>query len=191
MRGGEGGVARETEARRETPRSARVQKRRLCADPSGFNGIACFVTMAGMGKRGPKAKPTLLSLAGHNAGGDPTAPPIEVAGDADALAVWHSTVANLRLIGVWSRADAGVVARYCCTVSLWRAALAEVRASGTTQTTKTGFSGPTPAALLLGKLSPQLLAMEVAMGLTPRARSKMQAKPQQEPDALTEFLIGP
>ena len=147
--------------------------------------------MAGMGKRGPKAKPTLLSLAGHNAGGDPTAPPIEVAGDADALAVWHSTVANLRLIGVWSRADAGVVARYCCTVSLWRAALAAVRTNGTTQTTRTGFSGPTPAALLLAKLSPMLLAMETAMALTPRARSRMAAKPQEEPDELTEFLINP
>ena len=148
--------------------------------------------MAGMGKRGPKARPTLLlSLAGQNAGGDPLAPPVEVLDDADALETWHRTIASLRQIGVWSRADVGLISRYCCTVSLWRAALREVRASGPVQTTRTGFSGPTPACLLLAKLGPQLLAMEASMGLTPRARSKMQAKPQQEPDALTEFLIGP
>ena len=171
--------------------SVRVKTSILCR-PFLLQWDRLFRDDGRMGKRGPKARPTLLlSLAGQNAGGDPTAPPVEVATDADALETWHRTIANLRAVGVWHRADAGLVARYAITVALWRAALAVVRTNGTTQTTRTGFSGPTPAALLLGKLSPQLLAMETSLGLTPRARSKMQAKPQQEPDALTEFLIGP
>jgi P27 family predicted phage terminase small subunit len=140
-----------------------------------------------MGRRGPKPTPTVFDIA-HATGDGPTDPPEIVAADPVALEVWHSTLRRLQSLELWHQADAGVVARYSVLSSTWRSALAEVRRSGLTVVAKNGIPYPSPAASMMTKLAPQLLAIETALGFTPRARSRMKAPVPAEPSPLKAFL---
>lgn len=142
-----------------------------------------------MGRRGPKAKPTALSVhRGGAAAGRPTDPPDEVSADPVALETWHRTLASLQQLELWHRADAAVVARYCLMTSLFRRCLAEVNADGMAMATTTGYQAVRPAASQMIKFASQLNVMESSLGLTAKARSRMKVETPDVPSELDEFL---
>ena len=140
-----------------------------------------------MGRRGPKAKPTLLELSAQVS--DPSGAPVEVAADPAALELWTQLVADLQSLLIWHRTDAGLLARYCVMRSMWRQSLEAVRRDGPAAKTRTGYRCVTPEMVLVTKLSASLLTMEVELGLAPRARSKMRITTPPPPSPLDEFLM--
>jgi P27 family predicted phage terminase small subunit len=145
-----------------------------------------------MGRRGPKPKPTLLTAysgaksPSAKEGPDP-APPAVVAAGEIAVATWDSTVASLRALGVWHDADRAAVARYALLTAMHDACAEEVRRDGPTVTTSSGYVTPSPASTMLLKLAASLLALEGALGLSPRTRNRMKADAPEDLGELERF----
>lgn len=140
-----------------------------------------------MGKRGPRAKPTLSTTTLNQPTG-PECPPPEVAASPHAAAVWGRVVPILKRMRVWTAADRETIGRYCQLHELHARYVAECRAGGDRMVTKTGYEALTPAATLLTKLGASLLSIEKEYGLTPSARAHI-AAPDPEEDLDGEALL--
>jgi P27 family predicted phage terminase small subunit len=151
-----------------------------------------------MGKRGPRARPTLAApgTAGRPLpDGVDDAPP-EVAASPHALAVWRRLVPILRRMGVWSAADRETIARYCTLHELHARYAAECRAGRDRMVTKTGYEALSPAATLLTKLGASLLSIEREFGLTANARAGIAVSLDSDDDdeesrLLRRLKVGP
>jgi len=141
-------------------------------------------------------KPKVLRIphdrAAAAAGEGPVSPPPEVAASDHATEHWHATVAALRSVGLWHRADAAVVARYAVTSALYGDCLRDIGRQGLHVVTGTGYRMPSPAATTAIKLANQLLALEQSLGLTPRSRARMKVVtgPEDDSDRLMAKLTG-
>lgn len=148
-----------------------------------------------MGRRGPKPKPTLLTM--HSGAkstsadeGPDRAPPSVVAAGAAAVEAWDRTVDALRKLGVWHIADRPAVARYATLSAMHDECLAAVAKDGPTVRTKSGYVTPSPESTMLLKLAAALLALEGALGLSPRTRNRMKADAPTDLGELEEFIRG-
>ena len=113
-------------------------------------------------------------------------PPPEVAADPAALATWTATVAALREAGLWTAADRAVVTRYSLLSSLWAAAQRDVTEGGTMMKTQSGYESVRVSAVLVTKLAAAMLAIESAIGLNARGRSRLKPSSPNESDAVAK-----
>lgn len=140
-----------------------------------------------MGSRGPKRKPTLLAAA---AGGEAPSPPAEVAACPAALEVWNRTLATLRTLGTWHRADAGAVGRYAVLAVLHaRYQAACLRGDDIAVVGNGGYSTPTPSMTGMLKTAAALLSLERQLGLVAAARRDFPAPPTPQ-DELDVWLAA-
>lgn len=145
-----------------------------------------------MGRRGPAPTPTnILRLRGSKLYGregvdGPTGipdPPDWLAEDAEASRAWQELRPLLTEMGVLTRIDRNVLARYCRTWSRWREAEKFLDAHGTTYALK-DESGRVrcmmqfPQVAIAHKLCQQLTRMEQELGMTPSARTRINAATQ-------------
>jgi P27 family predicted phage terminase small subunit len=145
-----------------------------------------------MGRRGPKPKPTLLTRfsgkgARKGATGPDVIPPAVIADGEIAVETWTATVAALRALGTWHEADGPAVGRLAGLTAAYHRCAAAVRAEGPTVRTSSGYATPSPEATMLLKVAASILALEGALGLSPRTRNRMKAEPGIDTSWLDEF----
>lgn len=145
-----------------------------------------------MGRRGPKPKPTLLTRfsgkrSPKSAAGPDPAPPAVIADGEIAVETWTATVAALRALGTWHEADRPAVGRLAGLTATYRQCAAAVRKEGPTVRTSSGYVTPSPESAMLLKLAASILALEGALGLSPRTRNRMKAEPAIDTDWLAAF----
>ena len=143
-----------------------------------------------MGKRGPRPEPTVLKMAKGNPGKrkpnprepKPTTegitPPDYLAGPS--LEKWNELRPQLEEMGVLTVADVETLARYCTMYEQWRKYLEQVRRGLDVlvirdESGKVKYMQSTPAAVRLDKLAVSMLRIEQEFGLTPSARSSINA----------------
>ena len=96
--------------------------------------------------------------------------------DPEAKEVWRRTVALMQEMGILTRADANILARYCQTYARWVRAEQFIQQRGEIYPVKSGNGVVKcffnfPAVGTAQKLSALLTKMERELGLTPAARA--------------------
>jgi len=140
-----------------------------------------------MGKRGPKPTPTAtLKIRGSWRGKSRQAEPAPEGRAVKprwvkklAAKKWDELRPQLDAMGVLSKIDAGALARYCDTWAWWRATRDWLEKNGEfyEAVNKSGdeYTAQYPQVNLCLKLAQQLSKLEAEFGLTPSARTNMQA----------------
>lgn len=153
----------------------------------------------------PKPTPTALKLIKGNPGkralnkNEPKkiTPVITTPGHMDQLAktVWKKTAKTLDQLGVLSDTDLQTLENYCETYARIRRLRAEIKGLGST-----AYQSVKPDGEVLWKAYPQVSQLDsaernfrsfaVELGLTPAARTKVQAKEQKDDnDPLEKYGI--
>lgn len=159
-----------------------------------------------MAPRGPKPTPTHLKLVTGNPGRRPvnkaeakvpvrdlTAP--EHLGD-DALEEWNRVAADLVKSGLVTTVDRSALAVYCAAVGRWIQAervLAEMAkkdpvSEGLLIKTKAGNVVMNPLVGIRNKAKADVLRAAAELGITPSARSRVQAQAPDEEDEAAKFF---
>lgn len=168
-----------------------------------------------MGLSGPAPKPRELKAREGNPGGgnlnpvgSPSVdyvdkssvpnPPDFVEKVAGARERWDSLVPALLLMGVFAKSDIAVIGRYCVAVELYSRAVDLIESDGLTMKYKSGASQVSACLTAYAKLNDQCLKLEVQLGLTPSARTRVTTwggnRPPKtphddvEPDAVPEIV---
>lgn len=145
-----------------------------------------------MGRRGPRPLPTEHLKARGSAlatkerqsreakgpAGMPTCPSWL---DADAKRMWRSLVPMLRAMRVLTKIDGNALARYCRTWSRWRKAEEFIDKNGEAYPLrdadgKVKYLQQWPQVAIAHKLALQLTRLEQEFGMSPSARSRIQAE---------------
>jgi P27 family predicted phage terminase small subunit len=140
-----------------------------------------------MGQRGPKPTPTkLLHLRGSwrakgREGREPTPAPVARFDppawlSPEAKQVWGRVIRHLKPLGLITRLDMHVMARYCELFVMWRHAAEYVNHYGLHQPIKNAKDKVigmriAPYARMMVTLSTELLKIEREFGMTPSARA--------------------
>ena len=156
--------------------------------------------------KGRKPKPTHLKLVTGNPGRrrvkigpEPTAvaplPPPELADDA--LTEWHRVAAELEPLGLLTRVDRAALAAYCQAYGRWAVAeraLAKMAAAdpvtgGLLIKTTNGNVIQNPLVGISNKAAAAMVRYAAEFGMTPSARSQIEAVPlAKKVDPAEEFL---
>jgi P27 family predicted phage terminase small subunit len=158
-----------------------------------------------MSRRGPAPTPTKIKAARgswrakinrREPAPEPGAPPRPQWLAVEARAYWDELVPELLRLGVLSLIDAKALARYCQTWARWRKADEWIQQHGLTYPIKDKDGNVAavqqwPEVGIFNKLSAQLLRLEQEFGLTPAARTRVQAQvpTQRVPPAATDHPI--
>lgn len=111
--------------------------------------------------------------------------------------MWDHLVPRLAGMGVLSAIDGNALARYCQLWSRWRKAEAFLRKHGEVyplkdEAGKVKYLQPFPQVSIAANLAQQLTKLEQEFGLTPSARTRIQAlqsaAPQERPSAKSRFF---
>jgi P27 family predicted phage terminase small subunit len=109
--------------------------------------------------------------------------------EGDAAEEWERVCGELEALGVLSKTDRAAIAVYCVAYGTWRKACREVEAGGVTTTTDKGSEKTSPAVSVMNAAATQMARLLVEFGLTPSARSRVNAGGKSEPvDELGAFL---
>lgn len=155
-----------------------------------------------MGRRGPRAEPSVIRLARGNPGkravrsteprpaAGTVSPPEWLTGVS--LEKWHELVPLLSDMRVLTPADVGALARYCLFHEQMLKYADMCRRGldisiGRDDQGRVKYLQVGPAATLLHKASSEMLRLEQEFGLTPSARSGIDAGPSPEEDLLSSF----
>ena len=143
-----------------------------------------------MGQSGPAPKPNELKAREGNAAGanlnpvgspavdyvDTTnipEPPSFVDDITGARERWNKLVPALLLMGVFAKSDVAIVGRYCVSVELYSRAAKAIESDGLTMKYASGATQVSAALTAFSKLNDQCLKLEVQLGLTPSARTRV------------------
>lgn len=144
-----------------------------------------------MGRRGPRPKPTNLKIiegtyrkdrAPENEARpqDPAAPPSWLR--KDQLAVWSEVVPHLERVGLATTADQVVLGRYVDMLTAWVTLAKDIRGltkSSRYHYTEAGTHRVHPAFAEFRTLGAELLKLEREFGMTPSARTGIEAAPTE------------
>ncbi len=103
--------------------------------------------------------------------------------DKAAKSCWKELVPQLEGMGVLTKIDRNALTRYCRTWSRWKAAEQSIEKHGSTIeiTTQNGPSVKTrPEVYIAASLAAQLARLETEFGMTPSARTRIEATPPEE-----------
>lgn len=155
-------------------------------------------------RRGRKPKPTHLKVISGMAAKNPQRvnraepkPPRSVPAkpdylDARASEKWDEMTALLDQMGILTTADGDLVALYCVTYSAYRTALENVNRTGQVLVTrqqdgKTVEVKRNPFSTEFHKYADKLMRLQLEMGLTPSARTRISVTKSQTVDPLLEM----
>ena len=151
-----------------------------------------------MGKRGPAPKPTALKQLQGNPGGralnrrEPKPrtrrPKMPAHLSAKAQVEWKRITAELRSMGMLSSADSDALSLYCESYVTWMEALDQVRKLGAIVKSPNGYPIQNPYLAVANSAQKQMQQMLGQFGMTPAARSHLQAPESTSADPLDEFL---
>ena len=146
-----------------------------------------------MGRRGPAPTPVELRV-GHRANPDyPSSnicnmpkpkkgsPPMPPNMSEAAQAHWHKTLPILESMGVVTVADADVLYHYCETFVKWEENRQFVDEHGVSEIGKDGRSFLRPEYRVFKDMSAEMHRLGDKLGLNPSARTRLEAKPTEEP----------
>lgn len=151
--------------------------------------------------RGRKRTPTALALLKGNPGRRPLParePQPEAASlaaprclDDEGRAEWGRVAPMLARIGVLSEADVSALIAYCEAWSRWRRAEEQVRLTGLLVKTPNGYPVINPLVAIANKAMSQMRAFLVEFGMTPSARTRVEAQSGTEGESkFREFLAA-
>jgi len=124
--------------------------------------------------------------------GRPTKPQV-VKDDAIASTKWNQLCKEMETLGIMAKCDVDLLEMYCVLFAQYRSALASVRKTGLVLVTredhgKTVEVKRNPFETVQNKTIAQLAKMMAELGLTPAARSRLAADPQEDDDPFMEYL---
>jgi P27 family predicted phage terminase small subunit len=141
-----------------------------------------------MGTRGPKPKPTKLrrleGVPGHHPINErephPTGPCVKpdfVTGEA--AKEWDRAVASMP-DGLYTSADAPVLAVFCIAWVLFRNSIAQVAREGMTSTGSTGQKTAHPSLAVISKQAEIILRASDRLGMSPSARTRLEMEAAED-----------
>jgi P27 family predicted phage terminase small subunit len=114
-------------------------------------------------------------------------PPLELDGDALAIAEWSRIVPLLRVCGLISNAERSALIALCQQWSRYLEAQQKVRTLGMIVKKPSGNPVTNPYLMVCDHALQQCRAMWAELGLTPSGRSKMSALPLAEPQEASKW----
>jgi P27 family predicted phage terminase small subunit len=114
--------------------------------------------------------------------------------DEIAVECWHRTFRLLDRMGLATKADAAIIARYCSIHARWRRVQEFLQTNGEVYTIKDEKGQPKyvqqwPQVNIAAKLADQLLRIELEYGLTPSARTRIAVAPTLSPQSPLEGFL--
>ena len=111
---------------------------------------------------------------------------------AEAKRAWRQIVPELENMRVLTRADRNALARYVQLWSRWREAEQHIQDHGAVVKSPAGYPIQNPHVSIAAKLAGLLSRLESEFGLTPSARTRIEAMPEPAAtdDALQELIDG-
>lgn len=138
-----------------------------------------------MGRRGPAPKPTRLKLlegtyrpdraARNEPMPDPAIPEPPEDLHPEARAEWDRIVPHLAELGLLSELDRTALAAYCQLYARWWEAERAIREYGMVQYTDTGYATQRPEVGVANQALKQLKVYLAEFGLSPAARTRIDA----------------
>lgn len=109
----------------------------------------------------------------------------------EAKREWRRIAKELETLGLLTRVDRAALAAYCQCYARWREAEELVAREGLTETTDKGNVIQHPAVGIANKAMAEMRAFLTEFGMTPAARTRINAKPLEDKGAKTkDFLFG-
>lgn len=153
-----------------------------------------------MGKRGPAPKPTVLRELAGNPGKRPlnqaeAKPKQEIPQcprhlSDEAKKEWHRIVKDLFEAGLFTKIDRPALAAYCQAYGRWVEAEAHLEDEDFVQVTDKGYQYQTPWLSIANQAMKQMHNFLAEFGMTPAARSRVNATPpKEEADELEQLLF--
>jgi P27 family predicted phage terminase small subunit len=143
--------------------------------------------------RGRKPKPSRLRIVGGNAGRRPintrepkpaiAAPSAPAVLRGEARREWRRVVPMLEAMGVLAAIDRAALAAYCQSYGRWLDAERELRRAGLTFETDKGNHVQSPLVGIARRAMADVVRYSAEFGMTPSARSRVQADPNRIPQA--------
>lgn len=133
--------------------------------------------------RGPKPKPTSDRMRRPDApqmAPLTTETPVELAGDAVALAEWTRLHALLTDSGVMTEGDRTAVIAVCQQWSLYRQAREKLATSGLVVKAQSGYPMPNPYIAIASKALVHCEKLWAELGLTPSARTRVRGRAKEQ-----------
>ena len=93
--------------------------------------------------------------------------------DKEAKAEWKRAVKELEPLGMLTKLDKAVLARYCQAFSTWAQATRKITEMGMVRITKNGFTEQNPYFPIANKASEQMMKALVEIGMTPSSRARV------------------
>jgi len=149
-----------------------------------------------MGKRGPKKRPTKLTLLKGNPGkrslpkNEPQPPKASLSPPGNlndrAIEEWKRVAPELAAVGLLTSIDRVALAQYCLAYSRWYEAEEQLRQFGLLVKTKSGFPVQSPWLPIANRAFDQLRRMLSEFGMTPSSRAGIDLEPltSSEADAM-------
>ena len=106
----------------------------------------------------------------------------------EAAVEWRRITRELRGMNLLSSADADAIAMYADTYDRWVQASAALRAGGMVVTTENGFPVQSPYIGIINQCLRTMQRLLIEFGMTPAARSRIQAPETASDDEFERFL---
>jgi len=117
-------------------------------------------------------------------------PPAPDGFDAIERAEWDRTAAVLHPIGLLTLADLPVLAAYCQQFAIWERSSAELRAGKLNVVGSTGSEIQNPLVRTNNAAAMAMLRYLTELGMTPAARSKIDARPKANDNPMARLFGG-
>jgi P27 family predicted phage terminase small subunit len=107
----------------------------------------------------------------------------------NARTEWDRVIALVAGAGAIAKPDADVLAAYCETLVIFRAATQELRRDGITYEADGGLVKRHPSTSIAAEARKDLIRYAAELGLTPISRQRLKVEPAED-DPLGDFLAG-
>ena len=148
---------------------------------------------------GRRPKPTKLKLLAGNPGGrklnenEPEPTSFATCPDwltGEAREEWTRTAGELEQLGLLTGLDQTALAAYCSSFKRWRHAERQIESSGLVVSAPSGYPVQSPWVSISNTALDQMRKYLTEFGMSPAARSKVNATPKKVDGSLEDFLSG-
>ena len=153
-----------------------------------------------MSRRGPAPLPTKIKelkgnpgrrpLNNREAHPDPTKPRRPSWIQGEARREWDRVVPRLHDAGLLTSIDHGIIEAYCVVYGRWVEAEKKVKEVPAVVQTSNGNPIQNPYISIANHALADLLKFAREFGMTPSARSRIPATPEEKEESLADFLFG-
>ena len=108
----------------------------------------------------------------------------------EATDLWYSYGNQLIINGLMTFLDLITFSRYCKMYDMALKMQQDIDENGPVQTTQSGYEQVRPCVSMLSGYNAEMLRIEDRFGLSPSSRAKIEAKPKDDNDELSNVLNG-